>query len=308
MIMDFFKRWKETLVVIIIGISFFGGVVVGNRVIPPPMTAQEKKTRELKDQAAQLEEMVLPKAGFQTKIALGDAVPKLIENGVIDRQKFDMLYTRRGGLSPEQKALLDTPSAAPLRIDSNNAAFLLNLLWPLGIANKSLTLETSEAAEPENVNNLAATGGWSLGKSENGGDYYNKFEIVKLTPEQDELVKRVAENMFRPCCGNSTAFPDCNHGAALLGMLELGAAQGLSEKELYEEALKFNSFWFPDNYLKMASMFQYFENTSWNALDPKKILSKAYSSGGGFQRNVLQPLSQIPGVLPEQSGGGSCGV
>lgn len=306
--MEFFKHWKETLTVIIIGISFFGGVVVGNRVIPPPMTAQEKKARALTEQAGKLEEAVLPKAGFQTKIALGDSVVKLAENGVIDREKFNLLYARRGGLPPEQQALLDTPSAAPIRIDSRNAQFLLNLLWPLGIANKSLTLETSEAAKPENVNDLAATGGWTLGKSENGGDYYNKFEIVPLTAEQNELVKRVAENIYRPCCGNSTAFPDCNHGAALLGVLELGASQGLMEKELYEEALKFNSFWFPDTYLKMASMFQYFENSSWNALDPKKILSEAYSSGRGFRQNVVEPLSQIPGLSQEKSGGGSCSV
>ena len=158
------------------------------------------------------------------------------------------------------------------------------------------------------MDNLASTGGWNLGKSENGGDYYNKYEIIALAAEQDALVDKVAQNIFRPCCGNSTAFPDCNHGAAILGMLQLGASQGLSEDELFEEALKLNSFWFPDQYLKMALAFQYFEKTPWDEVDPRKALSQAYSSGSGFRNNVLGALSNIPGALPQQSGGGSCGA
>jgi hypothetical protein len=110
----------------------------------------------------------------------------------------------------------------------------------------------SDAAKPENVNNLCGNRRMDARKSDEGGDYYNQFEILALTPEQDELVKRVAKNIYRPCCGNSTACRDCNHGAAMLGLLQLGAAQGLSEEELYDEALAFNSFWFPDNYQKMA--------------------------------------------------------
>lgn len=32
------------------------------------------------------------------------------------------------------------------------------------------------------------------------------------------------------CCGNSTYFPDCNHGAAMLGFIELAVSQGLVER------------------------------------------------------------------------------
>ncbi len=43
------------------------------------------------------------------------------------------------------------------------------------------------------------------------------------------------------------ALTNNNHGSALRGLLQLGASQGLSEEELYREALAFNSFWFPQN-------------------------------------------------------------
>jgi hypothetical protein len=84
--------------------------------------------------------------------------------------------------------------------------------------------------------NLPSTGGWTLGKEENGGAYFNEFRIVELTPEQEALVTRIAKNTYRPCCNNSTFFQDCNHGSALLGLLELGASQGLTADELYQEA------------------------------------------------------------------------
>lgn len=308
---------KITAIVIILVAVFFGGVLAGNKYIPnlgkdpalvAALKAQEQATQLIKDKAV-LTAAVLPSEGFTTKIKLGDAMMKLIENGVVDMEKVEQLYGARGGLTPDQQALFSAPSDAPLTINRSNAQFMVNVLWPIGIANKSLTLTESEAGKPENVMDLAATGGWILGKKPNGGYYYNKFEIVKLTPEQDALVYKIAQNIFRPCCGNSTAFPDCNHGAAILGMLELGASQGLTEDELYQEALKFNSFWFPDQYTKMAMVLRLQQpDKDWTALDPKTLLSAEYSSGMGFRNNVNAPYSKIPGLNPQQSASGGCGV
>jgi hypothetical protein len=67
--------------------------------------------------------------------------------------------------------------------------------------------------------------------------FFNKCEIIKLTKEQEDLVYKVAQNTFRPCCNNSTFAQDCNHGSALLGALELAASQGYNEL-----ALQLNSF------------------------------------------------------------------
>lgn len=299
---------KKILYIVIVLVAFSGGLAAGKWAFPakslPPPDPYEQIAKEQKE----IMNAVLPAEGFQTKIVLGDAIAKLVESGAIDIEKFEKVYAGRGGLSPEQKAMLTQTYVTPLKINHENAQFLVNILWPLGITNKNSILADSEAGKPENVNNLASTGGWTLGKNENGGFYYNKFEIIKLTPEQDALVKRAAENIFRPCCGNSTAFPDCNHGAAILAMLQLGAVQGLSEQELYEEALKFNSYWFPDNYMKMAMLFKRFEKKPWRDVDPKIALSEQYSSGMGYRRNVEGPLSQVPGLSSGGGGGGSCGV
>lgn len=303
------RVFKGIIMLLLILASFMGGLVIGNKYLPNKrLTTEEEKAAQLAQQRQESKLEVLPEGGFQTKIVLGDAMVKLVENGVVDLEKFEQLYANRGGLTAEQRAFFTAPSNEPLTINSENAQFMVNILWPIGIANQNTTLAESEAGKPENVFGLASTGGWTLGKEDNGGYYYNKFKIIELTPEQDALVDRVAHNIFRPCCGNSTAFPDCNHGAAILGLLQLGASQGLSEDELYEESLKLNSFWFPDQYVKMALLFKMQQNKSWADLDPKLLLSEDYSGAFGFRENVAYPLSQIPGLMPQQQGGGGCSV
>ncbi|KKR78670.1 MAG: hypothetical protein UU22_C0016G0010 [Parcubacteria group bacterium GW2011_GWA2_40_8] len=133
-------------------------------------------------------------------------------------------------------------------------------------------------------------------------DHYSAYLFISLTPDQQALVERVSQNIYRPCCGNSTYFPDCNHGMAMLGLLELMAAQGVSEQDMYKVALQVNSFWFPDTYLTIA---QYFDSKgiNWNQVDPRAVLGANYSSSSGYQ----QIQSQV--VAPAQkNGGGGCGV
>ena len=81
-------------------------------------------------------------------------------------------------------------------------------------------------------------------------------ELIPLTPVGQETVRKIAENVFRPCCGNSTAFPDCNHGMAALAYIELAVSQGLPEKQIYKDLLGLNSFWFPSTYVEMAVYFK----------------------------------------------------
>jgi hypothetical protein len=40
---------------------------------------------------------------------------------------------------------------------------------------------------------------------------------------QQKRLEEVTIGVFRPCCDNPHAFPDCNHGMAMLGLLELMA-------------------------------------------------------------------------------------
>lgn len=249
---------------------------------------------------------VLPESGFQSKISLGDSVVKLTKEGVIDREKLLDIYQGRGGLPGELKDVLDKPDLKPILLTRENANYYINLLWPLGLAN----FMESNSRSPilgDSLFNFASTGGWTLGKEENGGAYFNKFKIVELTPVQEALVEKIAQNTYRPCCNNSTFFQDCNHGSALLGVLQLGAAQGLTEDELYKEALAFNSFWFADTYIQTAIYFKAAKNTDWENVDPKVVLGKEYSSGSGFYQNVAAQLQKL-GLTPQQEGGAGCGV
>jgi hypothetical protein len=250
---------------------------------------------------------VVPEQGFQSKIALRDSVVKLVELGVIDRAKFEALYQERGGLPQELKAVLDQPSEQPIRLTRDNAAHYVNLLWPLGIAN-AMSANTSGPISGPSLFNLASTGGWTLGKEKSGGAYFNTFKIVELTPEQEALVVRIAENTYRPCCNNSTFYQDCNHGSALLGLLQLGASQGLSEEDLYREALAFNSFWFPEEYVRNALYLKVVKNVEWDKVDPKVVMGKEFSSASG-NNNVQYQIAGIPNLLPagEQQDGANCG-
>ena len=251
-------------------------------------------------------EAVIPVSGHKSKIVFKDIVLKLVQSGGIDRLKFEDIYATRGGAPKEVAALLRSPSDERIFINRENANAYLNVLWPLGLANYMKVNEASPV-NGKDLMNFASTGGWTLGKEENGGAYFNKFKIVPLTSEQETLVKRVAENTYRPCCGNSTFFQDCNHGSALLGLLELGASQGLTEDELFREALAFNSFWFPDTYIQTAVYFKAAKGIEWRDIDPKTVMGQDYSSGLGWYENVRKENERL-GLVPEEKGGASCGV
>ncbi len=260
--------------------------------------------RALFDEAAA---SVLPTTGFQSRIALQDSVLKLVAEGVIDPERFASVYESRGGLPVELRYTLIWPSLLPIHLTAENAGYYVNLLWPLGLANYMSTNQTSPV-NGDSLFNLASTGGWTLGKEENGGAYFNRSRIVELTPEQEALVTRVAKNTYRPCCNNSTFFQDCNHGSALLGLLELGASQGLTEDELYQEALAFNAFWFPQVYMQTALYFKVVEDIDWADVDPRTVMSARYSALGPWRATVGAQLAEIPNLLPEQEDGASCGT
>ncbi|MBI2641729.1 hypothetical protein HYW87_04010 [Candidatus Roizmanbacteria bacterium] len=250
---------------------------------------------------------VLPEKGFQSKISLKDSVVNLVEAGVIDKQKFENIYKERGGLPTELKDVLTKATDQKILLTRANANYYVNLLWPLGLANYMSTNNKSPILG-DSLFNFASTGGWDLGKEENGGAYFNKLTIVPLTKEQEDLVTKIGQNTYRPCCDNSTFYQDCNHGSALLGLLQLGASQGLTEQELYKEAVAFNSFWFPHNYIQTALYFKVIKNMDWEYVNPKEVMGYNYSAVSQWSKNVAQEIAKIPNLIPKQEGGGSCGV
>lgn len=256
---------------------------------------------------------VIPENGFQSRIKLGESIVKLVQHGVIDIQKFKNLYANRGGLPQELKKVLTAPSNEPIRLTRQNANVYVNLLWPVGLANhmSSNTQSPINKLSPikgQSLHDFASTSGWNLGKEPQCAAYFNKLRIVELTPQQEALVVRIAKSTYRPCCDNSTFFQDCNHGSALLGLLQLGASQGLSEDELYREALAFNSFWFPRNYIYNALYMKAVKGTDWSKVDAKALMGSEFSNASGSARIEAQ-VAKIPNLVPKQNGEGeSCSV
>ena len=155
----------------------------------------------------------------------------------------------------------------------------------------------------DRIGNFASTGGWTLG-AKDPTILYNSSEIVLLTKKQQAMVDKISQGIYRPCCSNPSSFPDCNHGIAILGLVELMVSQGFSEKEVYEAALAFNSYWFTQNYVDLAYYFQTKENTLWQDVDPRRVLSAKFSSADGYQA-IKKQIKELPS-LP--SSGGSCGA
>lgn len=242
---------------------------------------------------------VVPKAGMPTGITFKDSIQKLVAAGVIDPDKF---RASTKDMPAWVERLFHVPSDDPIVFNEATASYLLDLLWPLGLANKAAFNDDSPISTLS-IPSFASTGGWTLGRRPNGYVYFNQVEAVRMTAAQQAMALKVAKTTFRPCCNNSSFFQDCNHGSALLGLVELAASQGAALDRLYQLALTANSYWFPDNYAKTALYFLHFHRKSWGDVDPKVILSATFSSVSGWETNVNYRLRRANVTLPGTSNG-----
>ena len=179
---------------------------------------------------------------------------KMLETRVIDKEKFENLYNQRGGLSEPEKKLLYGTGNRDLVITLENSGMMLNMLWALGLGNKNPILENGPMMDSRygGAERFASTGCWTLSEG-NAMNHYSMHSLVTLTDEEQALVERVAKNVYRPCCKNSTYFPDCNHGMAMLGLMELMASQGATEDDMYKQAAEVNALWFPSQSQKVPA-------------------------------------------------------
>lgn len=303
---NFWKWLAAGLVVILVVLQFFDiDITIKPRFgsfqsQQSAVSDSDQQSRQTTDLGAEM--AVLPANGVVLPVIWGDLGKRMVESGVIDAPKFESLYASRGGLDENTKKLLYGAGNGQLVINEQNSGVVLNLLWAFGLANKNQILEKGPMVDPQygGTDRFASTGGWSLAKGK-AMDYYSKYALVTLTPQQQALVEKVSQNIYRPCCGNSTYFPDCNHGMAMLGFLELMASQGATEEQMYKTALQVNSYWFPDTYLTIAKYFQK-RGVSWDKIDPKEVLGSAYSSASGYR----QVLSEVEPAT--RQGGGGCGI
>lgn len=239
---------------------------------------------ESPDSLSGITAQVLPPGGFKSKAKWGTAISDMVKTGVLDPDKLERLLAQRYGqtLKPEWKKLLTgTRSDAYIAIDNDNAVFMMYLLWTFAKANQNDILLSSPFA--------SSFGDYDIGVGKPG---YGNVPLLQLSAGQLETARVVAENSYRPCCGQSAARPDCSHGFSLLGLIEIGASQGLSKEQLFEDSKGFNAFWYPAHYIQLAQYFKLKDGTPWKDVDPQTVMSYDYSSIAGA-RKIQNELARL---------------
>ena len=247
-----------------------------------------------------IQEQVTPKTGYLLPVIISDLGKRMVDDGVIDVGKLARSVNGKETLPDNLKGYLDGSYSGPLELNSETTHFLLNVFWALGLANSNPILDSSQMAS--STAQFASTGGYTLGREE-AMVYYNKFYYINLSDKQQSEVKELADTIYRPCCGNATSFPDCNHGMAMLGLLELMVAKGFSKQEIYKTALQFNSYWFPQTYYTIAFHFAK-SGRSYKTVPAKEILAKTFSSAMGYQAVKNKVGGDV--VWPQTGEGSGC--
>lgn len=288
---------------IVVTIAFLFGIGSGYLRWGQAKTADLKQQKEL----AALTEQVNPKDGYALPVSYGDLGPRLIESGVIDSNAFAAIYANSGNpLSETQTEILKYGSDEQIVITSENAHFLLNYFWGVGLANKNPILTEGPIVQYSGgqVERFASTGGWTLA-AKPVTEIYASVDLIPLSSEQQARVEEVAAGIYRPCCNNPTLFPDCNHGMAMLGLLELMASQGASTGQMFEAAKYVNAFWFPQQNLETALYLKSTQDMDFEDAEARLVTGVRFSSGSGFAATHQQ--LQASGLLPHAPNqGGSC--
>lgn len=252
---------------------------------------------------------VNPPRSYTIPAIFGTVGPRILAAGAIDLDKFVQIYKQAGQpLTEEQMTILTQGTDAKVVINQDNAYFLLNFFWALGLANwnPALTEGPMMAKGKDQISSFASTAGWTIG-SKPPTQLYASALIVSLTDEQQARLMEVATAVYRPCCNNPTHFPDCNHGMAMLGLLELMASQDTTVDEMFAAAKYVNAFWYPQQILEVATLFKATQNVDFARADARQVVSSKYSSGTGFQA-VHQWLASNGLLEQAPNSGGSCSV
>jgi hypothetical protein len=254
-----------------------------------------------------LYEQVNPRDGYALPVSYSDLGPRLIESGVINYDAFATIYENSGNpLSKSQVEILNNGSDEQIVITAENAHFLLNYFWAVGLANKNPILTEGPMVQNSGgqIDRFASTGGWGLA-TKPVTELYASIDLIPLTTAQQKLVEEVAGAVYRPCCNNPTLFPDCNHGMAMLGLLELMASKGASTDLMFQAAKYVNAFWFPQQNLETALYLKANQDVNFRDADARLVTSAEFSSGSGSA--AIHQHLQTSGLLPQAPNqSGSC--
>jgi len=310
------KHWRISVWPLVALFAFVaglgGGYLLWGRDAARANLESAQATPTLRDNslptAAPTRRVNLPEA-YALPIKLGKIGPQLVAAGAVDYDRFVQRYQQAGQPLPEkQLKIMSQGSDDPVTIDKENAYFLLNFFWALGLTNRNpiLTQGPMMQGGRDQIGTFASTGGWTLA-SKPVAELYASTPIITLTAEQQAGLEEVAARVFRPCCNNPTTFPDCNHGMAMLGLLELMAAQGATTDEMFTAAKYVNAFWFPQQTLELATFFKATKGLDFAQVDAGQVVGPDFSSAAGSQA-AHQWLADNGLLEPTPGNGNRCGV
>ena len=266
-------------------------------------TAGATQEKEL----TQIDKQIIPEDGYALPVSYGTLGPQLVEAGVINYDVFQNVMTASGDpINNHQMDILMKGSDEEIVFTGENAHFLLNFFWAVGLANRNSILTEGPMVQNSGgqIERFASTGGWTLA-TKPVTELYASMDLIPLTSEQQARVEEVASAVYRPCCNNPTLFPDCNHGMAMLGLLELMASQGASTDEMFMAAKYVNAYWFPQQTLETAIYLKANQGIDFADADARLVVSRDFSSASGS--SMVHESLQASGLLKQTPGqGGSC--
>lgn len=250
-----------------------------------------------------VESEVLPAQGITLPARWGDSVQKLIASGALNETSLEQIVTQGGqSITPEELRVLNGTSTDNITLNSTNTAFVLDVLWAIGINNNNTIISNGSLTRFGNPDQFASTGGYApLGTLHLSG-----MNLVNLNASEQEIAAYVAGSTYRPCCDNPTSFPDCNHGAAALGLIELMASQGNNATTIFDGVRAFSSFQFPQQYMEIG-VFLAARGTSFDAVPAAAVMDANVSSAAGIA-NISNYLKANNVTLGSGSGKSGCGA
>lgn len=266
-----------------------------------------------------LQAEVLPAQGFILNAKWGNVAQKAVQDGTINVANLSkILNYSKEPLTKAELSILNGTSTQNITLNSSDALFVVDVLWGIGINNNNTIITEGSISQYSNQTYTAANGtiihytqtpyGYAStgGYGPLGNLQLGKLNLISLTPDQQKVVDYVATNSYRPCCDNPTSFPDCNHGAAALALVEIMASQGNGINATFTAVKDFNSLYFTQQYLYDAVYFAS-KGIAWNNVPPALITGFNFSSATGtyniqqyVQKNLTKTVSG--GAFP------SCGA
>ncbi len=250
-----------------------------------------------------LVQTVYPASGFVLPIKWGNSVKILLESGALNMTALvSAIEASKQNVTPYETEIMNGVFNGYINVNSSDSAFLLYVLWSLGVNNNNYIINDGPISKFGNPDQYASTGGYlPLGRLQLGALY-----ILNLTASQEQEAIDVSEKTFRPCCNNPAMFPDCNHGAAELALIEMMSAQGYNESTIFQVLRNFLSMYYPQNMFDEAVVFAS-QGINFSSVPANTTVSYSLFSAAGAQNvgNYIQKYGLIPS-RSASSGGSSC--